>query len=175
MEITKLIYQVEQGDVKAEKELYDYCYRHCFKIAAIYCKDKNTATSVFNHTMIAVFEKLSSLARPAGLVNYVARVLKNDCIDHIRRQTVYQNKLVTVAENTSNMVAINTAISALAMEDIMELVNKLKPEYRVCFLLHALDDYTYREIAEELAININTAKWYVVEAKKELQKGLKNY
>jgi len=74
MDITKLIYQVEQGDVKAEKELYDYCYRHCFKIAAIYCKDKNTAISVFNHTMIAVFGKLSSLTQPKGLVSYVNRV-----------------------------------------------------------------------------------------------------
>ena len=70
------------------------------------------------------------------------------------------------------MIVLNEALSNLTMEAIFQLINQLKPTYRLCFILKELDGFSYQEIAEELSINVNTAKWYVQEAKKILQKQL---
>lgn len=170
MDIFQLIKNIRKGDIIAEKALYEFCSKRCFKIALIYCNDKAEATSVFNHAMLYVFENLDKLDKSENLIKWVTRIVKNDCIDQIRKKTVYRNKLIGFKENEkSSEQDLNLAITALAMEDIIQLINQLKPELRLCFILHSIDGYTYREIAEELAININTAKWYVAEAKKILQ------
>jgi RNA polymerase sigma-70 factor (ECF subfamily) len=63
----------------------------------------------------------------------------------------------------------------MAMSEIMEAVNKLQPEYRLCFVMKVMDGYSYREITQQLSINENTAKWYVAEAKKTLKLLLIHY
>lgn len=55
------------------------------------------------------------------------------------------------------------------MEEIILYINLLKPDFRLCFILKEIDGYSYKEIAEKISINENTAKWYVSEAKKKLQ------
>jgi len=122
MDLKKLIYNIQKGDSQAERIVYDYCTIHCFKTALIYTYDKAEAIDVFNHTMLYIFDHFHKLDKPENLLKWVHRILKNDCIDHIRKKTIYQNKL-------SNYKA-------------------------------------------ELAINENTAKWYLSEAKKILQKQL---
>jgi len=169
MNITNLLKQVKKGDPKAEKVFYDYCYQHCFKVALICCRDKQEATSIFNHSMLYVFEHLNQLTQEDGLIKWVNRIIRNDCIDHVRKQTVYKNKLTVVSEQKNLERSFNDAVSKIAMQEIIALVNELKPDFKLCFVLKVMEGFSYPEIAERLAINANTAKWYVAEAKKILR------
>jgi len=171
MDLKKLIYNIQKGDSQAERIVYDYCTIHCFKTALIYTYDKAEAIDVFNHTMLYIFDHFHKLDKPENLLKWVHRILKNDCIDHIRKKTIYQNKLSNYKEEVPSTV-MNEAMSNLAMEEIIQLIHQLKPTYRLCFILKEIDKYTFKEIATELAINENTAKWYLSEAKKILQKQL---
>lgn len=172
MDLQQLVHQVKKKEVQAEKALYDFCFQHCFKIALVYCADKTEAIAVFNHALSDLFDHLDQLDNPDHLLKWVARTVKNDCIDHIRKKTAYRNKLMGYAEQPKSTLVFNEALSTLNMENIIELIHQLKPDYRLCFVLKEIDGYTFREIAEELSINENTAKWYVHEAKKILQKKL---
>ena len=169
MDVKKIIHNIKQGDIKAEKAMYDYCFRHCFKIALVYCDDKAEAISVFNHAILYIFDHLHQLGKPEHLIKWSSRIIKNDCIDQIRKKTVYKNKLISYSEQGQSSVVLNEAMSSLAMEEIIRHINQLKPDYRLCFVLKEMDGYTFKEIAEKLSINENTAKWYVSEAKKRLQ------
>ena len=110
MDIKQLIYQVKKGDTKAEKAMYDYCYQHCFKIALVYCDDKTEAISVFNHALLYIFDHLHQLDQAENLLKWSSRILKNDCIDHIRKKTVYKNKLIAYAEQGQATVVLNEAM-----------------------------------------------------------------
>ena len=63
----------------------------------------------------------------------------------------------------------------MAMSEIMDRVNELQSEFRLCFVMQVMDGFSYREISDKLSINENTAKWYVAEAKKRLRKNLIHY
>lgn len=169
MDVKKVIHKVKQGDISAEKTMYNYCFRHCFKIALVYCDDKAEAISVFNHAVLYIFENLHKLDNPENLIKWSSRIIKNDCIDQIRKKAVYKNKLIAYSEQGQSTIVLNEAMSSLAMEEIIHHINQLKPDYRLCFVLKEIDGYTYKEIAEQLSINENTAKWYLSEAKKQLQ------
>ena len=166
MDVKQLIYQVKKGDTKAEKTMYDYCYQHCFKIALVYCDDKAEAISVFNHALLYIFDHLHQLDKAENLLKWSSRILKNDCIDHIRKKTVYKNKLIAYAEQGQATVVLNEAMSTLTMETIIQLIHQLKPTYRLCFILKEIDGYTFSEIAAELSIkyfalinSVNFRKW----------------
>jgi len=168
-DIPLLIQQVKQGDLAAQRQLYYYCFVHCFKVAQIYCGHREEAMSVFNHSMLDVFDQLDQLQHPARITSWVGAIIKRDCIDQIRKQGTYRNKLVVLDETETDIVVENDALTELAMADIISLVNQLKSTYRLCFIMRALEGYTYDEISKKLSINLNTAKWYYSEAKKILR------
>lgn len=169
MDVKKIIHKVKKGDISAEKAMYNYCFKHCFKIALVYCDDKAEAISVFNHAVLYIFKHLHKLDTPENLIKWSSRIIKNDCIDQIRKKAVYKNKLIAYSAQGQSTTVLNEAMSSLAMEEIIRHINQLKPDYRLCFVLKEIDGYTYKEIVETLSINENTAKWYVSEAKKQLK------
>jgi len=70
------------------------------------------------------------------------------------------------------------ALENLVAEDLYKAVQKLPAEMRTVFSLYVLDGYKHREIAEILDININTSKWHLASAKKQMRvllSGLKEY
>ena len=169
-DIAILVKQVKQGNLASQRGLYEHCFTHCFKIAQIYCGHKEEAMGVFNHSMLDVFNQLGNLQNPKSLIPWVNSVIKRDCIDHVRKQGAYRNRLVVFDSTDLNVEIENEGLSQLEMNDIINLVNELKATYRLCFVMKAIEGYTYEEISEKLSINVNTIKWYYGEARKILRK-----
>ncbi len=168
MKIDQLIQGVKKANPTMEKQLYVWLYERLFKVPLAYCKDKDEATGVFNHAMLYVFKNLPNLKNEEDLLKWAHRIIKNDCIDQCRKNATYQNKLSVVANQINPMVN-NEVFTNLGMEEILQYVQQLDENYRLCFVLHVLEGQTFKEIAQQLTININTAKWYAAEAKKKLQ------
>lgn len=88
MDVSKIQQKIEKGDIKAEKIMYDYCFKHCFKIALVYCEDRTEAISVFNHAVLYIFNNMHQLDKPENFLKWINRIIKNDCIDQIRKKAV---------------------------------------------------------------------------------------
>ncbi|MEO1711818.1 MAG: sigma-70 family RNA polymerase sigma factor, partial [Bacteroidota bacterium] len=58
----------------------------------------------------------------------------------------------------------------LSMEQLQAMIQQLPPTSRQVFNLYAIDGFRHAEIAEGLAISIGTSKWHLAEARKRLQK-----
>lgn len=59
--------------------------------------------------------------------------------------------------------------SHIKPEDILEAMEQLSPAYRTVFNLYAIENYTHKEIAEILDINIGTSKSNYAKAKANLK------
>lgn len=170
MDLIKTIQHVKQGEPKAEHYLYTFLYEHLFKIALVYCDDDEEAKSVFNHSMLDIFQQIKEFKTKEDLLRWSRRILKNDCIDHNRKKCVYKNKLEVLSTRTPHeRLETDGVLNELYFKDLLSLLKFLKPKYRLCLVLHVLEGYNYNEIAEQLDLNINTAKWYTAEAKKKLK------
>ena len=140
----------------------------------MYTRDIEEATSVFNFSMIDVFNQIKHIYSYEYLIRLTTTIVKRDCIDQQRKNAVYLNKLAIVAERDADKNSVNNALSQLRMEEIFQLISCLDTNQRLCFNLHAIEGYKYKEIAKRLKININTAKWYVKEARRSLQQSIGN-
>lgn len=167
--IQNIIKNVQDGNSIAERSLYKLLYVNLFKVARAYCADHDEATGVFNYAMVDIFRQLKPFTDETSLLKWSRRILVNDCIDHIRKKTVYQKKILIVADQESQSVK-NEALDNLEMEELFTLINHLDTNARACFVMHVLEGYTHKEIAEKLKINVNTSKWYLAEAKKKIRK-----
>lgn len=179
MDINKLINGTKKRDAWAEQQLYALLYKHLFKVPLAYCKDKDEATLVFNHSMLYIFEQIKTFDSATDLLKWAHRIIKNDCIDQIRKNTVYQNKLSAIGKPEKTWIN-NNAITELNMEEILACIQELENSYRLCFVLFELEGYSHKKIANQLNISQNTSKWYLAEAKKKLiilieAKGITNY
>jgi RNA polymerase sigma-70 factor (ECF subfamily) len=58
----------------------------------------------------------------------------------------------------------------LEAEDLLNMIGKLPPGYRVVFNLYAIDGYSHKEIADQLGISENTSKSQLSRARSFLQK-----
>ena len=65
-----------------------------------------------------------------------------------------------------------SAEQSLIYKDLMVMVKKLPPVYRIVFNMHVIDGYTHIEIAELLKIPVGTPKSYLLRAKLLMQKYL---
>jgi RNA polymerase sigma-70 factor (ECF subfamily) len=73
------------------------------------------------------------------------------------------------------MPAHPEALVSMQSEEILQLVRKLPPATQAVFNLYVVDGYTHKEIAGMLQISEGTSKWHLSEARKTLQKQLKEY
>jgi len=157
------------GNQKSFKFLMDRYRNAIYHTMYKMVSNKEDADDLTQEAFTKAFNKIHSYQPRYAFSTWLFKIASNNCIDHIRKKTVYKNKLIAYAEQGPSEIVLNKAMSTLTMETIIQLVNQLKPTYRLCFILKEMDGYTFSEIAKELSINVNTAKWYLSEAKKILQ------
>jgi len=171
--LKRYVYSRQNNGVKkanpiSEKQLYVLLYQHLFKVPLAYCSDNDEAMGVFNQSVLYIFSHLKSFDTETDLIKWCHRIIKNDCIDQLRKNAVYKKKLSIVGRKEDQW-SVNEALSHLSMEEILKCVQKLDDALRLCFVMHELEGLTHKEIARQLNIKTNTAKWYFAEAKKALR------
>ena len=98
----------------------------------------------------------------------------NNAIDHIRKR----KELLTFEGDSSleimkNKLADDENDDELFLkaqaEILIKLIQKLSPAYKTVFNLFVIEDYSHKEIAEELGISVGTSKSNLAKAKQRLK------
>ncbi len=61
------------------------------------------------------------------------------------------------------------ALQNLSVEEIMKMVHRLSPAYRIVFNLYVVEGYKHQEIAEQLNITIGASKSNLAKARMKLR------
>jgi RNA polymerase sigma-70 factor (ECF subfamily) len=62
----------------------------------------------------------------------------------------------------------NEAIANLSFEELVQVIQKLPPAYRLVFNLFVIEDMKHHEIAEQLNISVGASKSNLAKARKKL-------
>ena len=111
---------------------------------------------------------------------WLYRIARNTAFDHISRKDREKNNLPTtsISEQLTEMNEIPAAIPKPEDEIINQQeydkwlanIEKLKDEYRTIARMNLIDNFGYKEIADELDMPINTVKTRIRRAKAMLLK-----
>ncbi|MDR6803066.1 RNA polymerase sigma-70 factor (ECF subfamily) [Dyadobacter sp. BE34] len=156
-----------QKNRRSQELLYKQFYGYAMSICLRYTRSREEAKEILNDGFLKVFTKLESFDASRPFKTWLSRIMINTALDHYRqevRRDVFDD--VEVAEQVS---VDETVISKLSHEELIGLIQRLTPAYRLVFSLSVIDGYTHEEIAEQLNISVGASKSNLSRAREKLR------
>jgi len=136
-------------------------------ICARYSSNEQEVEEMINDGFLKIFNNLSKYDSAQPFKAWVRTIMVNTAIDYYRSNKKYQ---LHVTINEIELTDFNDdVISQLSVEEIMGLISKLSPMYRMVFMLYVVEGYKHKEIAERLGIQEGTSKSNLQDARIKLQ------
>ncbi|MGH1336796.1 MAG: RNA polymerase sigma factor [Aureispira sp.] len=164
----ELVQGCRKGNRLAQKFLYERYFGKMLGIAMRYTKQQEEAIEILNAAFLKVFTGLDKYQDNNNLAGWIAKIVFNSAIDHVRRHTKYRKVMNFEVER--DLPVLNDSINNLQAEDLFKLIQQLPTASRTVFCLYVVDGYKHKEVAEMLNITVGTSKWHLANARKELQR-----
>lgn len=166
----EIIAKVKKGDQEAFAELYKMFAEFALRTAAAVTKSKTAAADAVQETFMKVFLGIDSFnpARPFRPWLYV--ILLNEC----KRVLKNNSKFMLVIDSPGGPAepASFDSYPIEAYEDLYRAIQSLHDLNRIPLILKYLNDFTEKEIACILGVNLNTIKSRLHKGRQKLKKAL---
>ena len=131
------------------------------------------------------FKRLSQYTPNYAFSTWLFKIASNNCIDFIRRKKMTTFSIDRTFENDEGgEMSMDIKAEGLNPEENMvkkqkvkhmrDVVEKLKPRYRILVELRYFDELSYEEISEKLDLPLGTVKAQLFRAREFLANILKN-
>ena len=162
-----LVKRAKEGDPEAFTALIKQISPDLYKVAISKLDDANDADDAIQETMISAFRNLYQLNHLNSFKHWITKNLKNKCIEINKRK-----KFNTVPFNES---FLNTYLQQTDQEKIeseltfKKLIENLDDTEKIIYYLKIKHQYTFKQIAAELNMNISSVKSIFYRAKDKIK------
>ena len=175
-----LIERFKNGDEDAFDQLVRKYSNRAYSIAYGILANREDAEEVAQDVFIRIHRALPFFRGDSKFTTWMYRIARNTAFDHISRREREKNNLPTTSINEK--IAEMSEIPAEVHNPEDEIINqqeydkwlnnieKLKDDYRLVARMNLIDNFGYKEIADELDLPINTVKTKIRRAKALLLK-----
>jgi RNA polymerase sigma-70 factor (ECF subfamily) len=173
-EIDSLIERCLAGDQVAWEEIVRLHRRKVFNIAYKFVGKHDLAEDLTQDIFLKLYRSLDTFDRRANFQTWLISVSRNLCIDHYRsvrkeRETINRD----IDPSTLTPVSRDrSAYSQLELRDRVQLLrtalDTLPPTLRTAVLMRDIQELTYQEIADHLAVPEGTVKSRINRGRTEL-------
>jgi len=145
-----------------------------FRFALTFVKDEELAKDVVQEVLIKVWEKRAEMVFVQNLEAWCMQITRNKALDklrskHVKRTDQFEVQLDTRKERDTPYAV--TERSQL-MNRIQGLIDALPQRQREVMQLRDIEGYSYKEIAENLDIDINLVKTNLFRARRKIKESL---
>lgn len=155
-----IIQKIMDKDPAAFNELYDKLYRKLFLFAKSLIGDTEEARDIVTESFIKFWAHKNSFANMAHLQVYFYTVIKNSCIDYLRKdklRTKIENQLIQtgpVHENVIERKYQEAELVQLLYQRICQLPERMQQVFKLTYL----EGYSRTEVAQMLNLSENTIR-----------------
>ena len=166
------------NDAKCQRILYNKYLGYALKVSFRYVGSYENAANAANDAFIKIFKGFEKFEIrdtkniEAMLMGWIRKIVVNVSIDYMRKESLISERKILNKDAWMKSSASNDGDSQLMYKELIALIKKLSPAYRVVFNLHVIDGYSHQEIAEMLGISVGTSKSNLAKARAFLQKHL---
>lgn len=167
---TPLIKKAISANERAQRKLYEKYAPKMLALCKRYVQDVQYAEDVMIQGFFKVFIRLGTFKYEGSFEGWVRRIMVNESLNFIRKK-----KPSAVRENIAgHLTAYHQPAIALEAdaEYLLILIADLSESYRLVFMLHAIEGFKHKEIAEVMRITESTSKSKLAKARKILRKKL---
>ncbi|RMG77283.1 MAG: sigma-70 family RNA polymerase sigma factor [Bacteroidetes bacterium] len=185
LEDIKLVNQAIEGDQKAYAKLMSRYKDAIYFMLLKMVNNKSDAEDLTIEAFGKAFKNLNQYTPDYAFSTWLFKIASNNCIDFIRKQkmkTYSIDQPMTDDDGDEMSITLKSNIPDPEEEIIKkqkaailrEVVQQLKPRYRVLVELRYFKEYSYEEIAQELELPLGTIKAQLFRARELLFQILKN-
>lgn len=170
----QLVAACQAGKREAQKRVYELFAGKMLHICRRYAKDQAQAQDLMHDGFIKVFLNMDQFRAQASLETWITRIMINNCLSAIRKELRrgIKMRVEDLQVAAPNPESLASDLPNLSAQEVFAVLNELPLGYRTVFSLYVLDDFSHREIAEELGISEGTSKSQLSKAKRMLAKKL---
>ena len=128
----------------------------CLKYSRSYAEAQDNLQDGF----LIIFDKIVQFKNTGSLEGWLKRLIINHVLQQYRK-TPFLELVNDVVDDTE----IELDDDAVNLDFLLKIIQELPDRYRLVFNLYVIDDYSHKEIAEMLGINIGTSKSNLSRAK----------
>lgn len=177
-ELSELIESCKRGERAAQKRVYEIFQPQLMGTCLRYTRDKDRAQDILQDSFIKIFANIEKFEDTGSFEGWMRRVVVNTAIDHLRKK---KNEHFLLGEEQSpedqrdeeldeeTDIKEEEEFKQAKAKEIVEALQELSPAYRTVFNLYVVENYSHKEIAEMLDINIGTSKSNLAKAKRNLK------
>lgn len=174
----QLARQVEQGDARAMRLLYEHFVPGLASVCARYVPDDDDVSDVLQDSFVAIFTQIGNFSYkgPGSLRAWMTRIVMNkaiNCLKKTKRMSSIElrdQELPDVPDDETDADA-----DRIPIDVIHNMIRQLPDGYRTVFNMSVIDHCSHIEIAEALGIKRETSASQLHRAKALLAKQIKDY
>ncbi|RYZ54516.1 MAG: sigma-70 family RNA polymerase sigma factor [Sphingobacteriales bacterium] len=152
----------------AQKNLYDQFAPFIYGIIRRYLYNQEGADEVLNDAFYKIFTNLHAYSFSGSFEGWMRRIVINTITDHYRKYVKNEPAHKIDIEHTE--VEINgDIVGKLGYKELLKLIHELPETQRAVFNLFVFEQYSHKEIAEQLGINENNSRWQLNDARRRLK------
>lgn len=162
----RLIKKIKQGNQQAFKLLYDKYADYALRTAFAITRNKYDAADIVQETFIRIYRHIDSYDIDKDFRPWFYQILINESRRYLKKQT---KQAINIESDQILDVLNKPYIPQDAVEDVMIALEYLAEDDRTLIILKYLDDFTEKELADIMQVNINTIKSRLYRARQRLQ------
>ena len=176
---------LDKGDQKAYTELLGRYRNSVYFMLLKIVNNKEDADDLTIEAFGKAFKKLSQYTPNYAFSTWLFKIASNNCIDFIRKKKMITFSIDRTFNNEGREMIIDIKSDSMNPEECMvknqkvkhmrEMVNKLKPRYRILVEMHYFEELSYKEIGDKLELPLRTVKSRLFKAREFLVNILKSY
>jgi len=171
-----LVEQCRKQNRHAQRILFNKYFNKMMTICLRYLRNEEDALEALNNAFLKVFTKLNQYKSEGSLESWIKRIVINSSIDFVRSNKSYRKNFIHINEfHLYGNPEENTSTTELfgkfdfSKEEIFEMVAELPQATRIVFNLYVIEEFSHRQISENLKISEGTSKWHLSNARKILK------
>ncbi len=162
-----LIKGAKEGFLPAQEMLYRQYAKAMYNICIRMCGNEDDAHDLLQEGFITAFGKINQLKEAATFGGWLKRIIVNQCIAFSRKKMLFVQ--LPPAELEIVKGSDETWWNNISIVQIHEAIKLLPEGCRQVFVLFAIENYTHKQIANELQLSEGTSKSQYSRAKQLLQ------
>ncbi|WP_161808329.1 RNA polymerase sigma factor [Zhouia amylolytica] len=170
----KLITDFKKGNVEAYKEIYLTYYQELCIYACSYTNNHFAAEDLVQNVLLKFWENRTTININIALKSYLYKSVHNSFIDGYRKEKNHKESLEALRYKLLiDAIEERTDVQDNRLAILREGIEELPQRCKEIFVMSKFEGMSYKQIAENLNISVNTVENQIGKAFKILRSKLK--
>jgi RNA polymerase sigma-70 factor (ECF subfamily) len=170
-ELPDIIDSCIKGDRQSQSKLYNLFAKKMLAVCLRYSKNIEEAEEILQEGFMKVFDHLDQFKFSGSFEGWIRKIMVNCALQKYRSKP-HMHPVINIETTELGEIGNEDIIARIGNKELLSLVQKLPPAYRMVFNLYVFEGMKHREIAKHLHISEGTSKSNLSDARKLLQKAV---